>query len=257
MNTIQVSLGIDVGGSSLKAAPVNVSTGELLTPPQSVEMPRGGAPADIARAARQLADRFDVSGPVGCAFPSVVQRGVARTAAHIHRNWIGANGEELLEQALGRPVAFLNDADAAGMAEVGLGAARDCEGTVLVLTFGTGIGSALFAGGRLVPNTELGHLHLARGGEAEEYASGRIRTAEGLDWPAWAQRANTVLAEYHRLLWPDLFVLGGGLIEAWSQFEALLERPAQIRPARFGAQAGIVGAALAAAAGIHCCLVRP
>ncbi len=247
MTNARTYLGIDVGGSSLKAAPVDVTTGKLTASPESIETPRGGAPDDIVQAARQLADRFDTSGPVGCAFPSVVQHGVARTAAHIDRSWIGTNGVQLLEQSLGRPVAFLNDADAAGLAEIGLGAARGCDGTVLVLTFGTGIGSALFVGGRLLPNTELGHLQLPRIGEAEAYASGRARTAESLDWAAWAQRANVVLAEYHRLLWPELFVLGGGLIEAWAQFESLLEPPAQIRPAHFGPQAGIVGAALAAA----------
>jgi polyphosphate glucokinase len=243
-----IFLGVDIGGSSLKAAPVDVATGALAAEPSSVKLPQGGAPDAVADAVEELCGRFGVDGPIGCTYPGVVKNGVALSAAHVDRGWIGANGIELLRRKLGRDVAFLNDADAAGWAEMGLGAARGCRGTVLVLTFGTGIGSALFVDGRLLPNTELGHLHLPRLGEAEEYASGRIRVAEKLDWQAWAPRANTVLAEYHRLLWPDLFVLGGGLIEAYDTFRDLLECPAEVRPARFGAHAGIVGAALAAAA---------
>ena len=246
MNQSNIFLGIDIGGSSLKAGPVDVTTGALVAEPTSVKLPNGGAPDAVAHAVKELAGKFQVDGPVGCTYPGVVKRGVALTAAHVDRGWIGTNGARLLEQQLGRPVAFLNDADAAGWAEIGIGAARGFTGTVLVLTFGTGIGSALFVEGRLLPNTELGHLQLPRLGEAEEYASGRVRTAENLDWKTWVPRANTVLAEYHRLLWPDLFVLGGGLIEAYDTFKELLECPAEVRPARFGAHAGIVGAALAA-----------
>ncbi len=247
MHSSRIVLGIDVGGSSLKAAPVDVSTGRLTAEPQSIPTPQPSTPDAVAIAARRLADKFEVGGPVGCAFPSVVTRGIARTAANIDHRWIGANGAQVLTESLGRPVVFLNDADAAGIAEMELGAGRDCHGTVLLLTFGTGVGSALFVDGHLLPNTELGHLHLPRLGEVEEHASGRVRALEHLDWPAWAERANTVLAELHRLLWPDVFIIGGGLVEHYEQFSPLLRSRAEIRPAAFLAQAGIVGAALAAA----------
>jgi polyphosphate glucokinase len=195
----------------------------------------------------ELAQRFDkVQGAVGFAFPSVVRHGVMHTAAHVDSHWIGTNGETLIGSALGRPVAILNDADAAGLAEMELGAGRGCRGTVLLLTFGTGIGSALFVDGVLVPNTELGHLRMA-GGEAEELASGFARTRDRLGWEAWAERVNAVLAELHRLLWPDVFILGGGVTEAYEKFSPLLSSRAELRPARFRAHAGIVGAALAAA----------
>lgn len=241
-----IYLGIDVGGSSIKAAPVDVTTGELAAEPESIATPSPSTPDAVAVAVRALAGRFQTNGAVGFAFPSVVRRGVACTAAHVDRSWIGTNGEVMIERALGRPAAFLNDADAAGLAEMELGAGRGCEGTVLLLTFGTGIGSALFVDGTLVPNTELGHLKMA-GGEAEYLASGLARTRDNLDWRAWAMRVNAVLTELHGLLWPDIFILGGGLTESYEQFAPLLSSPAQLRPARFRAQAGIVGAALAAA----------
>lgn len=241
-----ILIGIDTGGSSLKAAPVDVTTGVLASDAVSFPTPSPATPAAIAAVVKRIAEAFpEVAGPVGFAFPSVVKDGVARTAANVDRAWIGTDGARLVREATGRPAAFLNDADAAGLAEVRVGAGRGQEGTVIMLTFGTGIGSAIFHDGHLTPNTEFGHMEI-RNMEAEHRASARVRTAEDLGWPEWAGRVNEVLARMHQLFWPDLFVLGGGVVENWASFGPLLESPARIVPAELGNTAGIVGAALAA-----------
>lgn len=239
-------LGIDTGGSSLKAAPVDVATGALASDVVSFPTPSPATPAAIAGVVKQIAAAFPgVSGPVGFAFPSVVTAGVARTAANVDKAWIGTDGARLVREATGRPAAFLNDADAAGLAELRVGAGRGQSGTVIMLTFGTGIGSAIFHDGHLLPNTEFGHMEI-RGMEAEHRASARVRTVEGLAWPEWSQRVSEVLERMHALLWPDLFILGGGVVENWASFGPLLRSPARIVPAELGNTAGIVGAALAA-----------
>jgi len=238
-------LGIDVGGSSIKYAPVESRTGRLLRPLASVPTPQ---PATLDRLIDALASiaRDTAPGvPVGIALPSVIRNGVAFTAANLHASLIGADIRSALQARVGQPVVFLNDADAAGIAEMQLGAGRDAGGTVMVLTFGTGIGSALFIDGRLVPNTELGHLEID-GQEGELRASARARTDESLDWIQWSDRVNQYLACIHRLFWPDLIIIGGGVSENFNEFGSLLRSPAQIRCARLGAAAGTVGAALAA-----------
>ena len=240
-------LGIDVGGSSVKAALVDVRAGRVSGPVVSVPTPQPSTPSALTRVIAELAGRFPgARGPVGVAFPSVIKAGTAYTAAHIDSGWVGTNGEALASGALGRPVLFLNDADAAGIAEMRCGSGRGCTGAVVMLTFGTGIGTALFIAGRLYPNTELGHLEL-HGTDAEAWASARARTAEGLDFPAWIARVNEYLEALHRLLWPDVFILGGAVSERFAEFAPLLRSPAEVRPAQFAGQAGIVGAALAAA----------
>jgi len=240
-----IILGVDVGGSSIKAAPVDVERGEIAAGTASVPTPRPSAPEPMALAIKELVAQFEVRGPIGVAFPSVIKYGEVCSAANIDKSWIGVNAELLIERVVGRDATFLNDADAAGIAEIAFGAGRGRRGTVMLLTFGTGIGSALFIDGRLVPNTELGHLEI-QGKEAEHLASGRVRTAEGLDFKAWAERVNEVLATYHALLWPDVFILGGGITEQFASFGHLLKSRAEIVPAHFRAHAGIVGAALAA-----------
>jgi polyphosphate glucokinase len=239
-------LGIDTGGSSLKAAAVDVANGVLASDVLSFPTPAPATPTAVADVVRRIAGSFPgTTGPVGFAFPSVVRAGIACTAANVDRSWIGADGARLVREATGRPAAFLNDADAAGLAEVRVGAGRGQEGTIIMLTFGTGIGSAIFHDGHLVPNTEFGHMEI-RGMEAEQRASGRVRTLENLDWPDWAKRVSEVLGRMHQLFWPDLFVLGGGVVENWASFGPLLESPARVVPAELGNTAGIVGAALAA-----------
>lgn len=240
-----IRLGIDTGGSSLKAAPVDVARGTLVTAPCSFPTPMPATPAAVAQVVRQIVAAYpQVDGPIGFGFPSVVKRGVAWTAANVDRGWIGTDGAALVREATGRPAAFLNDADAAGIAEMRFGAGRGEDGVVMVLTLGTGIGSAIFHEGRLLPNTELGHMEV-RGMEAEHRASGRVRIAESLGWEEWAGRVNEVLSRYHALLWPDLFILGGGVSENWAHFGHLLESPARIVRAQLGNDAGIIGAALA------------
>lgn len=196
---------------------------------------------------QQLVGRFPGSqGPVGIAMPSVVKHGKVCTAANIDHGWIGVDGPALVQQPLGRNAVFLNDADAAGVAEVKWGAGKGTRGTVIMLTFGTGIGTAFFVDGNLLPNSELGHMEL-KGREAEKWTSAAVRTAEKLDWPAWIERVNVYLEQLHALFWPDLFILGGAVSERFDEFAPLLRSQAQIKPAAFAGQAGVIGAALAAA----------
>ena len=240
-------LGIDTGGSSLKAAIVEVASGRLLGSAKSFPTPSPATPVAIGEVVKGITEHFaDVGGPIGFAFPSVVRRGIAFTAANVDPQWIGTDGVKLIREVTGRPAVFLNDADAAGLAEIRVGAGRGETGTVMMLTFGTGIGSAIFVDGRLLPNTEFGHMEI-RGMEAEHRASARVRTVEQLGWQDWTERVNEVLQRLHALLWPDLFIIGGGVIEHWDQFGHMLESRARIAPARLGNTAGIVGAALAAA----------
>ena len=240
-------LGIDVGGSAIKAGAVDIATGSLAGELRSVPTPRPATPPALISVFSQLAAAHPaIKTRLGVAFPSVIKHGTAYTAANIDPSWIGAPVEELARQALGRPVLFLNDADAAGLAEMRWGAGRGCRGTVIMLTLGTGIGTALFSGGQLFPNTELGHLEL-RGMDAEKRASAHARTRENLDFPAWAERVNEYLEAMQRLFWPDVFILGGAVSERFAEFAPLLRSPAELRPAHFGNQAGVIGAALAAA----------
>ncbi|HTT05226.1 MAG TPA: ROK family protein [Steroidobacteraceae bacterium] len=241
----QTVLGLDVGGSSIKAALVDTEHGRTVTALQVVPTPTPSTPQSVLQACARIDAELAARGPVGLAFPSVIQHGIARTAANVDQAWIGFSGGEHLSQLLGRPVVFINDADAAGLAEMRAGAGRGVDGVVLLLTFGTGIGSALFLNGELVPNTELGHMEF-HGVDAETIASARERTAEKLDWPAWCSRVNDYLGRLHALFWPDLFIIGGSISEDFDQYGHLLQSPAQIRRAAFGAQAGVVGAAFAA-----------
>jgi polyphosphate glucokinase len=238
-------LGIDVGGSSVKAGVVEVATGQVLGETISAPTPNPSTPDRLAAVIAGLAARLpQAQGSVGVAFPSVVRQGVIRTAANIDHSWLGADGAAVVGRVLNRPVVFLNDADAAGVAEMRWGAGMGVTGTVLMLTFGTGIGSALFANGRLFPNTELGHLEL-NGMEAEKFASAHVRTALKLDFPAWIERVNVYLARMQTLFWPDVIILGGAVSERYAEFEKLLRCEAQLRPARFAGLAGVIGAAMA------------
>jgi polyphosphate glucokinase len=240
-------VGIDVGGSSVKAGLVDVDSGNLIGELISAPTPQPSAPAAVMQVIADLIQRLpSAPGPVGLAVPSVVTSGKVRTAANIDHAWIGLDGAALAEKVLRRPAVFLNDADAAGVAEMRWGAGRGVNGTAIMLTFGTGIGSALFIQGRLFPNTEFGHMEL-NGMDAEKWASAHVKTALHLDWAAWSARVNDYLARMHALFWPDVFILGGAVSKDFDQFSSLLRSPAEIRPAHFAGQAGVVGAALAAA----------
>src|SRR5579859_2585669 len=240
-------LGIDVGGSSVKAGLVDVDSGRVTGGLISAPTPQPSTPQAMMPVLASLAARLPgAEGGVGIAFPSVIKQGTVRTAANVDLGWIGTDGAALAARALGRPALFLNDADAAGVAEMRWGAGRGFNGAVIMVTLGTGIGTALFVDGKLYPNTELGHIEL-RGMDAEKWASARVRTAEQLDFPAWIARVNEYLRRLYELLWPDLFILGGAVSERFAEFAPLLRSQAQLRPAHFAGQAGVVGAAMAAA----------
>ncbi|HTT00649.1 MAG TPA: ROK family protein [Steroidobacteraceae bacterium] len=243
----RIRLGIDVGGSAVKAGLADLDGGGLTGELIALPTPQPATPAAVMPVLAALSARFPAaSGAIGVCFPSVVKRGKVRTAANVDPSWLGVDGAALAQRTLARPVVFLNDADAAGIAEMRWGAGRHAAGPVVMLTFGTGIGSALFIEGRLYPNTELGHLEL-RGMDAEKWASAHVRTALHLDFPAWIERVNEYLALMQRLFWPDVFILGGAVSEHFAEFAPLLHAEAEIRRAHFGGQAGVIGAGLAAA----------
>lgn len=241
------AFGIDIGGSGIKGALVDTATGTLLTPRTRIATPQPATPQAVAGVvARMLADS-DWTGLVGATFPAVIKHGVARSAANVDRSWIGTDVDACFTEAApaGSDVAILNDADAAGIAEVRFGAARGVSGVVIVLTFGTGIGSALLNEGVLVPNTELGHLEL-HGHDAEKQAAASVRDEEGLSYKKWAVRVNEYMQHVERLFSPDLFVVGGGVSKDSAKWVPLLELNTPVKPAELLNNAGIVGAAIAA-----------
>ncbi len=238
-------LGIDIGGTGIKGAPVDLDTGALAAERFRIPTPEGGSPVDVARVVGEITDRFDTTGPVGCTFPAVMRHGVALTAANVDKSWIGTDAQALFESAVKRPFVVVNDADAAGIAEIEHGAGREQRGTVVVITLGTGIGSALFTEGVLVPNTEFGHLEI-RGKAAEQRASEKVREDHDLSWEKWAKRVNEVLSHIEALVCPDLFIIGGGVSKKSEKFLPMLDTRAGIVPAQLLNEAGIVGAAIAA-----------
>jgi polyphosphate glucokinase len=239
-------LGIDVGGSGIKGAPVDVSAGTLTDERYRVETPQPADVTGVVAGVRKVAGRFDGVDRVGITFPGVVVGGVTRTAANVDASWLDAPAAELFGEALGLPVTVLNDADAAGIAEMSFGAGRGQPGVVIMLTFGTGIGSAVFSGGRLVPNTELGHLEM-HGADAELRASDHARDVESLGWHKWAHRVQEYLRYVEKLLSPDLLIIGGGVSKRADKFLPLIDIRTKLVPAALQNEAGIVGAAVAAA----------
>jgi polyphosphate glucokinase len=238
--------GVDVGGSGVKGAPVDLERGELAAERVRIATPQPATPdAVVDVVARVLEEAGAPEGRFGLTLPSVVTGGVARTAANIDPSWVGTDVVALVRERTGREAVVVNDADAAGLAEVRFGAAKDVDGVVLVLTLGTGIGSALVAGGRLVPNTELGHLELD-GAVAESRAADSAREREGLSWPEWAGRLQRYLEHVDRLLWPDVVVLGGGVSKKAAKWLPHLDVRPELRVAALRNDAGIVGAALLA-----------
>jgi polyphosphate glucokinase len=240
-------LGIDIGGSGIKGAPVDVAQGVLVGERFRVVTPQPSTPPAVASAVAEVARQFDWTGPIGVTFPAIVRHGVTWSAANVDQAWIGQDAQALFTEATRCPVTVINDADAAGVAEMKFGAGRAVPGVVMLLTFGTGIGSALFIDGRLVPNTELGHLVMHRGKETEHFASDRIRADRDLSWKKWAKRVNEVLAELEALFSPDLFIIGGGVSKYYAKFGEYLRTQARIVPAQSLNEAGIIGAALVAA----------
>lgn len=242
-----MAVGIDVGGSSIKCALIELSTGAFASERFSTPTPAHGSTETLLAALETVLSNLPGDHAVGLAFPSVIRNGIVRTAANLNKAWIGKPLAALAAETLRRPVTAINDADAAGLAELHFGAARGVAGSVLLLTLGTGIGSALFVDGTLVPNTEFGHLEVA-GREAELRASGRAKVDQNLTWDAWAEQLNQVLNEMHALLWPDLIVLCGGITEEPEKFLDKLHCEARLCIGTLRAEAGIVGAAFATTA---------
>ncbi len=238
------AFGIDVGGSGIKGAPVDLENGRLAAERLRIDTPEGAKPADVVEVIAEIVDHFGVSpsAPVGVTIPGVVTHGVVRTAANIDASWIGSDVEAVLRERLGRKVHVVNDADAAGYAEVAHGALQGVAGVALVLTLGTGIGSALIADGLLVPNTELGHLEID-GHDAESRASAGAREREGKTWDEWVPRLQRYFEVVENLFWPDLIVIGGGASKRAEQFLPALRLRTPTVPAALLNDAGIIGAA--------------
>jgi polyphosphate glucokinase len=242
--------GIDFGGSGIKGAPVDLDTGEFAADRTRIETPEGGRPKDVADVVAELVDAGAAAGvPVGITVPAVVAHGIVKSAANIDERWISTDAVGLFGDRLKRDVVVVNDADAAGLAEVRYGAARDQDGLVVVTTLGTGIGSALVYDGALVPNSELGHLEI-HGHDAESRAANSAREREDLSWEKWAKRLRKYYKTLEKLFSPDLFVVGGGVSKHADKFLPLLEIETPIVPAKLRNTAGIVGAAVLAAEGV-------
>ncbi|MEV8525867.1 polyphosphate--glucose phosphotransferase [Streptomyces sp. NPDC052000] len=250
MKAMRNVFGVDIGGSGIKGAPVDLDRGDLTRERHKVLTPQPATPDDVAGCVAEVVGHFGWSGPVGITFPGVVTANTIRTAANVATEWVGVDAARLLGDRLGGlPVTVLNDADAAGVAEMRFGAGRGRKGSVVLLTFGTGIGSALFTGGRLVPNTELGHLEL-HGHDAEKHASTKVKEDEGLSWQHWAHRVQKYLAHVEMLFSPELFIIGGGVSRKAEKFLPLIKGiKAEVVPAELQNNAGIVGAAMVAAGG--------
>lgn len=240
------AFGIDIGGTGIKGAPVDLATGKLVTARKKIATPHPATPEAVAEVVKEVAQSFGWTGVVGATFPGVVVNGTIRTAANVDKSWIGTDAAGLFGKAIGTGVAVLNDADAAGIAEMTFGAGVGVQGTVLMLTFGTGVGSALFVDGVLVPNTEFGHIEI-RGKDAEKRASERGKTDHGWGWKDWTERVSEYLQHLEALLSPGLIIVGGGISKESEKWVPLLTGvQAKIVPAALHNDAGIVGAALAA-----------
>jgi len=238
-------LGIDIGGTGIKGAVVDTKHGVLKTDRLRLLTPHPAEPDDVADVVRTLARHFEWSGPIGCTFPGVTKGGTVHTAANLVDAWVGVDAASLFGEATACHVTLLNDADAAGLAEAAFGAARGHEGVVIMVTLGTGIGTAIVHDGVLVPNTELGHVTL-HGDDAEKYASEVVRERDDLGYDVWGARVGEYLRMIEDLFWPDLFVLGGGISKRADKFRDYLQCRTPVVAARLLNQAGIVGAALEA-----------
>jgi polyphosphate glucokinase len=239
------AFGVDIGGSGIKGAIVDLDRGDLATERVKYLTPHPSTPEAVADVVARLVREAGWSGKLGATFPAVIRHGVAQSAANVDKSWIGTDVDKIFTDITGCDVTVLNDADAAGLAEARFGAAKGVGGVVILLTFGTGIGSAMLLDGKLVPNTELGHLELD-GGDAEKKASGAVKDNEGLSYKQWAKRVQRYLAHVEKLFTPDLIVVGGGVSKNSDKWIPLLDLRAPIKPAQLLNNAGIVGAALAA-----------
>lgn len=241
---IMTRLGIDIGGTGIKGALVNVDSGALMSERFRIPTPKPALPESIAAVVAEITAHFAYKGKVGIAFPSIVREGVIHLAANVDESWLGLNAESLFRATLGTEVSVVNDADAAGIAEMRFGSGQGVSGVVILLTLGTGIGSAVFLNGALLPNTEFGHLKI-RGKDAELRASGRVREQKALSWKQWSKQLGELLVELELLLAPDLFIVGGGVSKKSHKFFPFLDDfiQCELRAAKMLNTAGIIGAA--------------
>lgn len=238
-------VGVDIGGTGIKGAPVDLASGALAAARHRIPTPHPATPEAVAKTVAEVVGYFPHDGRIGCTFPAVIQHGKALTAANVDKSWLGADVRSTIEDATGRPVTVLNDADAAGMAEMEFGAGKGRSGVVAMVTLGTGIGTALFVDGTLLPNTELGHIEI-KGRDAETWASEKVREDKGLKWKKWAKRVNRYLQTLEALVNPELIVIGGGVSKKSAKYFQYLDTRAELVAAQLRNEAGIVGAAVAA-----------
>jgi len=239
-------LGIDIGGTGVKGAPVETDNGELLTDRFRLDTPDPATPEAVVNTIGEIVRFFNWEGPVGCGFPGVVKRGVVHTAANVDDSWVGYDLQQGLERLTENPACVVNDADAAGYAEMKFGAGNGRNGLVMMITLGTGIGTAAFLNGELIPNWELGHIEI-KGKDAETRAAYIAREREALSWKKWAKRVDTYLYTLEKLLNPDLFIIGGGVSKKWDKFVPRFQKTTvEIVPAEMRNEAGIIGAAVGA-----------
>lgn len=239
-------LGLDIGGTGIKGALVDTITGEMLTERERLDTPHPATVAACGDTIKQVVARFNWTGPIGCGFPAIIKNGVAKSAGNISQEWIDTSVQDLVKSVTGCDNLVLNDADAAGVAEQRFGAGKGIKGTVIVVTLGTGIGTAIFSDGKLLPNTEFGQVRF-RGDKAEKYAAGSIRKNDELSWEVWGHRVNEYLHYMNVLFSPTRFIIGGGVSKKFDKYEQYIDVPTEVVPATMQNNAGIIGAACAAA----------
>ncbi|MGM0566071.1 MAG: polyphosphate--glucose phosphotransferase [Bacteroidota bacterium] len=240
-----IRLGIDFGGSGIKGGLVDINKGELIGERHRIETPNPATPAGVSEVIQQIVTHFDYTGEIGVAFPAAIQNGVVKTASNIDKSWIGNNAETMFTQITKNPVKVMNDADAAGIAEMRFGHGRDIKGVALIVTIGSGLGTAIFTNGVLVPNTELGHIHY-KNKVAEKWASDAVRKKQDLSWKKWGKRFAEYLQYMQKLFYPEIIILGGGASKKFDKYKDTLEDvETKVVPAHLQNQAGIIGSAAA------------
>lgn len=240
-------LGIDIGGSSLKGALVNIKTGEINGSIHRIPTPESRKPAEIAESVNQMLEHFNYSGLVGCGFPSIIKNGICKHPGNLHPDWVGVSVDKLFQEATGQAFTMLNDADAAGIAEMRFGAGQNEKGLVVTVTVGTGLGSGAYLNGELIPNFELGQIPYKDFVKIEDWAASSIKTSENLSYEEWGKRFDTFLNYIQRIICPDLLIVGGGISNDWDKFVQHLNQDVRIIPASLRNDSGIIGAAVAAA----------
>jgi polyphosphate glucokinase len=239
-------LGIDVGGSGIKGALVNMETGEMITERFRIPTPKSRKPKPMAEVVAKIVKHFDYSGPMGCGFPTVIKNGICKTPGNLHKKWAGVNVDELFSEATGLPVTVVNDADAAGYASMNFGVGQGKEGLVVMITIGTGLGSGAFYNGELIPNFELGQIPYKKYDKIELWAAASAKEREDLSYKKWGKRFNVFLELVELIVSPDLIILGGGTSKDWNEYKDYISIETPVVPAELQNHAGIIGAAAAA-----------